>query len=73
MTLIDLIPIAADMSKTDRARLELAVQYMMGYCIQIDDYAGLAKYYKMMGQINPEHKLYLQLMNNSVYRKRMRL
>lgn len=73
LTLIDLIPIAADMSKTDRARLELAVQYMMGYCIQIDDYAGLAKYYKMMGQVNPEHKLYLQLMNNSVYRKRMRL
>ncbi|MGN1262823.1 MAG: hypothetical protein ACI4TW_02205 [Prevotella sp.] len=73
LAMMELIPITADMSNTDRNRLEYAIQYMIFYCVNIDDYVRLAKYCKMMGQVNPENSVYLKLMGTPFYRKKMRI
>ena len=68
---IKLFPMSDGLSEIQKNCLEYSVNYLSHYYFKKDQYRQLAKYYKMLEQINPENNLYIALSTNKVIRRKM--
>lgn len=71
--LVEIIPLTDDISSRNKSRLELALSYLASYYFEEDQYVESGKYFKMLGEVNPENSKWKIVSENKILRRKLRL
>ena len=66
-------PMSPDIDDQSKVILNTGVRYLAFYYFHKNQFVDSGRYFKMLGQIDPENPTYLQIMSTPSLRKKMRL